>query len=372
MHLDTLGVHLIANAHPMSVGIGIVISSNMGQYRPAASFLCGEAPLTSLFSNPRTFDLRRAIVRESIIFSPLSARPQNTMSLQEAVDNGVLAPTEPLLFFTVADMPLCLSLVDMIYHHVAQGVTQATPWMISFCVICNAGMLFSPVVDGQAYQFGDGGLYNAMTMLTDVETRSLWDHITGDCLHGQHKGMRLAALGIPRQRTAVQVLAEFPAAVIVREALDAEINEMTRSENESRLDNAVELSERALRTLVFNDERLPRFEMGLGVWTETIHRFYRYQDILRDNALLDRVDGRHMLVTVTPDGAAPEAIFVEADGFEWIRDELYLTNGQRVRHGLIYDADGNFVQTERPKQLFQRWYSFALVHPQAEIYQPSG
>ena len=36
--------------------------------------------------------------------------------------------------------------------------------------------------------------------------------------------------------------------------------------------------------------------------------------------------------------------------------------------GLLYDAGGTRAGTDRPRQLFSRWYGFALTFPKPEIF----
>lgn len=315
------------------------------------------------------FDLGRAIIRDSIIFEPFIVSDGDMMPLQTALDKTLVQPDDPLLVFTIGTTTLCLNLVNMIYHHVAQGVADDTAWMVSFCVVCNAGMLFSPMVNGTVHHFADGGFYNAMTLLTDAETRSLWNHITGHCLHGAHEGYHLTHLGAPLQKSAIQVLGEIPKAMFAHSQLASDILAELQTDNIERVNPDMQLSPRALSTLKLSDDRLPRFDMGLGIWTPITQRFYPYRKIILENAILDRVDGRNMLIYTSPIGVAPEAIYTTASSYEWMRDILKLDNGQVIRDGVLYDADGSVVIAERPQQLFQRWYSFTLLFANCEIYR---
>lgn len=313
------------------------------------------------------FDLQRAILREHIVFEPLRATDSNAISLQKALDEALLKDDEALIMFTVNQSVVCISLVNMIYFHVAQGIMDNSPWMVSFCVVCNAGMLFSPLIDGKILHFADGGFYNAMTLLTDTETRSVWNHITGHCLHGVHKGTQLTHLGAPLQKTVAQVISEYPNAIFIQSQLHDENAQMVQQENANRLNPDLTLSTRAMNTLRLEDERLPRFDMGLGIWTANSKKFYPYRKIVRENAIIDTLEGRKILVYVSPVGVAPEAIYTTATTFEWLDDILKLDNGQTIQDGVLYDAEGQQIIAERPQQLFQRWYSFTLLFDNCEI-----
>jgi len=316
----------------------------------------------------QNFDLQRAIIHKDILFQPFLVNSQNTMMLKVVLDQNRIAPNEPLIIFQIGQTTQCLSLIQMIYHHVAQGMIDDVAWMVSFCVVCNTGMLFSPVINGKVHHFADGGFYNAMTLLTDIETHSIWNHITGQCLYGTYQDYQLPVLSNPLQKGALQMSIEYPNAMISMSQFDAEKKQMVTEENLVCLNQDLQLSERALTTLRFDDNRLPRFDMGLGIWTEKTKKFYPYRKILLENALIDVIDGRPILIYVSPIGVAPEAVYTTATQFEWLDDVLKLNNGQTIQNGLLYDSDGTIAQPERPQQLFQRWYSFSLLFDKCEIF----
>ena len=37
-------------------------------------------------------------------------------------------------------------------------------------------------------------------------------------------------------------------------------------------------------------------------------------------------------------------------------------------NGLLFNADGDQIETEAPLQVFTRWYGFSLTFPSTEIY----
>ena len=52
------------------------------------------------------------------------------------------------------------------------------------------------MVDGKLHHFSVGGLYNGLILFIDDETRSYWDHITGECVVGDLRGRRMPSWGI--------------------------------------------------------------------------------------------------------------------------------------------------------------------------------
>src|SRR5687767_3747923 len=68
-------------------------------------------------------------------------------------------------------------------------------------------------------------------------------------------------------------------------------------------------------TLGREDTRRARMDIGLGVWTGSVRRYYPMEFLRqRGGAFIDQIEGRSMLVYVEPETAAPAAMFVRAKG----------------------------------------------------------
>ena len=59
-------------------------------------------------------------------------------------------------------------------------------------MVCSSGVGFDPVVDGDRLLFELTGVYNAVMVMSDRKTDTVWSHLTGEGLHGAHKGRQLA------------------------------------------------------------------------------------------------------------------------------------------------------------------------------------
>ena len=51
-----------------------------------------------------------------------------------------------------------------------------------------------PSIDGTQLHFDNVGLYDALFVMQDVESKTLWNHITGEALYGPHVGGGLSRL----------------------------------------------------------------------------------------------------------------------------------------------------------------------------------
>jgi len=61
-------------------------------------------------------------------------------------------------------------------------------------------------------RFENVGLYDGIFVMQDVESKTLWNHITGEALYGPHVGRTLGPVGNMLQMSAEQALAVHPEA----------------------------------------------------------------------------------------------------------------------------------------------------------------
>ena len=224
-------------------------------------------------------------------------------------------------------------------------------------------------------RFENVGLYDAIFVMQDVDSKTLWNHITGEALYGPHVGRSLGPVGNMFQMSVEQALvfdADMRVAISNRPYLAGGREFGTFSIGPERLgpQNANErMQAMFIETLGTEDARLPRMAMGLGIVTPGTTRFYPMDLIEESGALIDDVDGRQLLVFVDSQTFTPAAVYVDASSATLQDREIQLDNGNTVRMGMVHDAQGTRVDVERPQQLFSRWYGFALTFPGTEIFE---
>jgi hypothetical protein len=320
------------------------------------------------FSNNIEFNPHRAI------FYPAPGEPSlqvtETIPLKTALERGLVFNNTPLQLAEALNPPLAFVTLQLVYYHIAQGQSGNQPWTVSFCVVCNAGACFSPCVNGQTLHFEDGGLYNAMLLMRDQETGSYWDHINGKCLYGALAGQQLERLCPMLHITAERALEVYPDVQLAFTVLTAEQEESALEDQANFRQSAQPDWSFFIHTLDREDTRLPRLDMGLGVWTEQTSLFYPMTRLHSlNNALIHPFEGRRLLVYIDPASDTPTAFYTEAKSATWRGDVLMLDNGDSIRWGVLYNAKGERKPIEHPQQLFQRWYGFAFAFPECEIYR---
>ena len=129
------------------------------------------------------------------------------------------------------------------------------------------------------------------------------------------------------------------------------------------------MTDRFRGTLGKEDQRRPRMELGLGVWTATTRRYYPVARIREHGgAFLDRLDGRTVLIYIDPESNTPAALFVKSASAKMRDKDVLLDNGLIVRTSVLLDRAGKRLTMERPQQIFTRWYGFALTFPGSQVF----
>ena len=215
--------------------------------------------------------------------------------------------------------------------------------------------------------FDNVGLYDGLFVMQDQESKTLWNHISGEALYGPHVGRTLGPVGNILQMTVEESL-EYDASMQVAIS-DRPFTGRSGVPGQGTLSDDARLMPMFIETLGEEDTRRPRMDMGLGIWTPETRRYYPMEAIrARDGAFIDELDGRKVLIYIESRSATPTAMFVDADGATVEGNEIFLDSGAVIRSGTLFDAAGNRLEGERPQQIFTRWYGYALTFPGSDVF----
>jgi hypothetical protein len=163
-------------------------------------------------------------------------------------------------------------------------------------------------------------------LLGDDETRSYWDHITGECVHGKLKGKRLETFPIEHTNVA-RALKKWPDIEVALSRPPFIMRLIAPIMNRGRRRGFLPPGFR--KTMGDVDARFPEMESGLGIVTENVQRFYPIEKIKEAGGIIrDEMNGREILLSIESDDHIPHAVYTDSN------DE------------------------EKPMQLFTRWYGF--------------
>ena len=99
--------------------------------------------------------------------------------------------------------------------HIVNGSLDGEPYMVAYCPRCASGVAFDPVVDGTRLTFEVIGAYQGTFVMRDLETGTLWGHLTGEALAGPLVGHALPQRPV-WMSTWEQWLAAHPKSLVPR------------------------------------------------------------------------------------------------------------------------------------------------------------
>ena len=103
---------------------------------------------------------------------------------------------EPVMVLEMAgEAPRAYPIRYLTWHEIVNDAVGGVPVAVTFCPLCNSGLVFDRRVDGRALTFGvSGKLRNSDMIMFDRETESWWQQATAEGIVGEMTGRRLTTL----------------------------------------------------------------------------------------------------------------------------------------------------------------------------------
>lgn len=160
-------------------------------------------------------DISNPVAIHTDEIAELNTLPSSSVPLAEILDSGVPQNAIPALdnptFVGVVqaleelnDSGMGLAVVKgsvarfypyqiLTWHEVVNDVVAGTPMAITYCALCNVGVVYDRIVQGKELGFGvSGKLHGLDSLLYDRTTESLWSQVTGESVAGKMSGQKLA------------------------------------------------------------------------------------------------------------------------------------------------------------------------------------
>lgn len=155
-------------------------------------------------------DFSRSSVNFSNIFS--GGPPKDGIP---AIDDPVFKPVreaakglssvEPVLSVSLNGDARAYPLSILIWHEIVNDQVGEVPVAITFCPLCNSGVVFERTIDGRVTTFGTTGkLRNSDLIMYDRETESWWQQFEGRAIVGSRLGT-----GLKRVPARLESVANF-------------------------------------------------------------------------------------------------------------------------------------------------------------------
>ncbi|MBL4807946.1 MAG: DUF3179 domain-containing protein [Rhodobacteraceae bacterium] len=103
---------------------------------------------------------------------------------------------EPVIAVEIdGELPRAYPLRYLTWHEIANDVIGGVPVAVTFCPLCNSGIVFDRRKNGQILTFGVTGKLRFSDMIMfDRETESWWQQFTGEAIVGELLGDQLAVV----------------------------------------------------------------------------------------------------------------------------------------------------------------------------------
>jgi len=85
------------------------------------------------------------------------------------------------------------------WHEMSNDVVGGKPVALAYCTLCGSGVLYDATAAGRRFEFGSSGfLFRSNKLMYDRQTRTLWNHMTGEPVIGTlvGSGIRLERLPV--------------------------------------------------------------------------------------------------------------------------------------------------------------------------------
>ena len=106
-----------------------------------------------------------------------------------------VGPMEPVLSIIIDGDARAYPLRILLWHEIVNDVVGGVPILVSYCPLCNSGVIYDRRFDGEVLSFGNTGRIRHFDMLMyDRETESWWQQFLGEAVIGKYAGARLTAL----------------------------------------------------------------------------------------------------------------------------------------------------------------------------------
>ncbi len=269
-----------------------------------------------------------------------------------------LADVQPVLSLVVGDEAKAYPLAILTRHEIVNDEISGIPVAVTFCPLCNAGIVFDRTVNGEALRFGvSGNLRNSDLIMWDNKTLSWWQQFTGEAIVGELTGTQLGFL--PAQLVAWKDFKEaYPHGVVLStRGQSYGNNPYTRYDS----------SEDPFLFLGTPDRRLSATERVLGYAPGDVAVAYPLTLIAEVGVIEDRVGDQEVVIFYEPGQVSALDRTVIAESREVGSAAMFIpaVEGQKLTFRYI---DGVIVDNETGSEwdVFGRAISGELVGAQLE------
>jgi hypothetical protein len=263
---------------------------------------------------------------------------------------------------------------DLAQHGAVSDTMPDGPISVTWCGVCNTGVVFRADVKGRTLHFQYDRMVGANEVQKDLETGSSWQQATGEAIDGPLKGSRLTLYPAVRTTWAEwrkrypqsSVLKPLPGYAERMPTISKRIKSVTRVGPEGTPNGALTL-----------DKRLPARETvaGLVVGREAVA--YPFSDLRLARVVNDRVGGLPIVIVHQPSSDTTTAFEARATGkdlkFRAANDDASAvvdleTGSTWNAYGLCLEGQLKGTQLKQVILVPQFWFAWSQFRPGTRIF----
>ena len=248
------------------------------------------------------------------------------------------------------------------------------PVSITWCGVCNTGIVFRADVKGQTLHFQYDRMVAANEVQKDLETGSSWQQAIGEAIDGPLKGTRLTIY--PSVRTTWAAWRKRYPGTLVLKPLPGYAERML--DRAVRIRSATRVApEGAPKGALAVDPRLPARETvaGLEVGRETVA--YPFSALRKARVVNDRVGGLPIVIVHQPSSDTTTAFDARAKGtalsFQAVNDDASSVMDRETRstwnaYGLCVEGPLKGTQLKPVILVSQFWFAWSQFRPETRVF----
>ena len=110
----------------------------------------------------------------------------------QAADDKDLGPMEPVISVIINGDARAYPLRILLWHEIVNETIGGVPVLVSYCPLCNSGVVFDRRLGGRILNFGNTGRIRHFDMVMyDKETESWWQQFLGEAMIGALTGQQM-------------------------------------------------------------------------------------------------------------------------------------------------------------------------------------
>jgi Protein of unknown function (DUF3179) len=225
-------------------------------------------------------------------------------------------------------------------------------------------------VNGLVLTFHLAGINNQNFLMRDEQTGSFWQQITGRAISGPLAGTALRL--IPSDELTLALWkSERPDGKLLKE-VTADASEYASRDWDKKLQKSSFAT-----VLNFPEHGLKSRDIMLGIDAFGEARAYRYEHVMGERLVIDRVGSEPVILLVGPDGQSVRAFRAGDRQGEFFRtsDGGMMDSGTGSRwnfQGCAVDGEAKGACLERVEVIKDFWFDWRNYHPATSVYIGDG